>query len=224
MIEGGDGASGRVDDVDGGVVGGATTTSGRSGAGAVGVPSAADSAPAGPGVGLRPSRRALEMSAAFHLAYLILASMSGRSRAALSESKVRRTSRKLAAARNLRAVFLSAPWRVCGGLVSQQHAHAPCHVPAPVLVVCARKDAEGEVLDVGCGRRLVVHGVVGPQLVLHALEQPEEVKQEVPRIGLLDFERDALLGRIVCTWRRAILGPSGGRAGQCADTDGHVHQ
>ena len=167
------------------------------------------------------------MSAAFHLAYLILASMSGRSRAALSESKVRRTSRKLAAARNLRAVFLGGHHHrraFAGEVESGKDAHAPCDVPAPVLVVCPRKDAEGEVLEVGCGRRLVVQGVVGPELVLQALEQPEEVEQEVPRIGLLDFERDALLGRIVCTWRRAILGPSGGRAGQCADTDGHVHQ
>ncbi len=90
--------------------GGTMFRSGRSAA-ATSVSSAAD--PTGPAVGLRPSRRALEMSAAFHLAYLIFSSMEGISIAPLSESKIWRSSRKLDAARNFLAVFLRARQWVC---------------------------------------------------------------------------------------------------------------
>ena len=63
------------------------------------------SVPAGPGVGLRPSRNALEMSAAFHFAYLIFASIPSE----ISDcGNTFSTSKKLAAARNFFAVGLVA--------------------------------------------------------------------------------------------------------------------
>ena len=104
VIDGGECLEGSGDEADGGVVGGTTFKSGTSGAAAGVGSSTAD--PAGPGVGLRPSRRALAMSAAFHLAYLIFSSTEDMSMAALSESKTWRSSRKLEAARNFLAVFL----------------------------------------------------------------------------------------------------------------------
>ena len=67
------------------------------------------SEPAGPGVGLRPSRNALAMSAAFHFAYRIFSSVEsgvGDTASGFSLSNVRRISRKLAAARNFLAVPL----------------------------------------------------------------------------------------------------------------------
>ncbi len=46
-----------------------------------------------------------------------------------------------------------------------------------------------------------MHGVIRSKVGLHALEQAEEVEEEVPCSRVLDLERDALLGRVVCTWR-----------------------
>ena len=103
-MAGGEDLGGSGEEADGGVVGGGTIATSGTSETTAGVSGAVD--PAGPGVGFRPSRIALEMSAAFHLAYLIFFSMAGMSMTALSESKVRRTSRKLAAARNFLAVFL----------------------------------------------------------------------------------------------------------------------
>ena len=76
--------------------------------------------PGGPGIGLRPSRKALAISVAFHLAYLIFSrfcrvldgysvckSKCGRTDSDVSAAlKVLRVSRKLAAARNFLAVDL----------------------------------------------------------------------------------------------------------------------
>lgn len=58
-----------------------------------------------PRVGFLPSRMALEMSAAFHFAYLILASVASESS---DRGKTLRTSKKLEAARNFFAVDLVA--------------------------------------------------------------------------------------------------------------------
>lgn len=76
--------------------------------------------PGGPGIGLRPSRKALAISVAFHLAYLIFSRFCGVSERQIgcefthgrTDSdismllKVLRVSRKLAAARNFLAVDL----------------------------------------------------------------------------------------------------------------------
>ena len=105
LIAGGNGADGNCEDPEGGVVGGTAFTSGRVTSGVAGESVATE--PGGPGVGLRPSRNALAISAAFHFAYLIFSSMALRSMPALSPSKTRKISKKLAAAMNFLAVLLN---------------------------------------------------------------------------------------------------------------------
>ena len=104
LIAGGDGADGNWEYAEGGVPGGTALTSGRVASRVAGESVATE--PGGPGVGLRPSRNALAISAAFHFAYLIFSSMALRSMPALSPSKTRSISRKLAAAMNFLAVLL----------------------------------------------------------------------------------------------------------------------
>ena len=134
------------------------------------------------------------MSAAFHFAYLIFSSIGARSTAPLSLSKMRRSSRKLAAARNFFAVFLrrrSGEGSTRARRVRCGTAGAPCRVAFPILRVRIGKDAERKVLDVGGARGLVVHGVVGAEVRLYALKKAEEVEEEVAGGRVLELEADA---------------------------------
>ena len=175
MMDGGDGNEGGGLVGAGGVAGGGTTL--RSGSWMSGEAGGSSSwgvaaEAAGPGVGVRPSRKAFAISAAFHLAYLIFSSIAGRSMAVFWLSKVRRISRKLAAARNLRAVFLGRGTEcVCSSERSRWNRCSLCDLSAPVLVICTGKDAKGKVLDIGSTCRLVMNGIVWADIVLELLQE-----------------------------------------------------